>query len=257
MISKRAVLGSWMFLGALSLQIFSPCFSAAAAWSSFKSEAVSFDYPANSGAPSAEKVKASPLSNPDDKPDGVAPEHWELSFAKSGGKIWIIPSAEKGNKKFHDSYPTVDDAVKELRPILQKKVQSPKEIPYLPWADWSSPFFAKLKYLKAKNANFVRFVAEYQIEPDVISNDRLIYSAQGLTSDGQYYISVSIPVKASFLAEKSDLPKWSKDKIEKFTASYAKYTNEQKSKLEKLADTAYAPSLAELDKLVQSIAVSK
>lgn len=256
MIAKRGMFGVLMLLGALSLQTFAPCF-AAATWSSFKSKDVAFDYPASSGAPSAKKVKAAPLANPDDKPDGVAPEHWELSFAKSGGKIWIIPTAEKGNKKFHDSYPTVDDAAKELLPILQKKAQAPKAIPYLPWEDWSSPFFAKVKYLSAKSANFVRFVAEYQIEPDVISNDRLIYAAQGLTSDGKYYVSVSMPVKASFLAEKSDLPKWGKDKIEKFTATYANYTKEQKGKLEELPDSAYAPSLAELDKMVQSISVSK
>lgn len=256
MNAKRNILGFLMLSSALSALASLPAF-AASSWSSFKSNDVAFDYPASSGAPTAKKVKATPLANPDDKPDGVAPEHWELSFTKSAGKIWIIPAFEKGNKKFHDSYPTVDDAVKDLSAILQKKAQAPKEIPYLPWADWSSPFYAKVKYLNGKKANFVRFVALYQIEPDLISNDRLIYSAQGLTADGKHYMSVSIPVKAPFLTEKSDLPKWSKDKIEKFIANYANYTREQKGKLEKLTDTAYTPSLSDLDKLVQSISISK
>lgn len=230
---------------------------AASTWSSFKSGEISFDYPSSSGTASAKKVKATPLANPDDKPDGVAPAHWELSFAKSSGKIWVFPTEEKGSKKFHDLYPTVDDAVKTLRPVLQKKAPAPKEIPYLPWGDWSSPFFAHVKYLNAKNANFVRFIGEYQIEPDVISNDRLIYAAQGLSSDGKYYISISMPVKASFLPEKSELPKWKKEKIEKFTADYSKYTSQTKSKLEKLTDASYAPSLLDLDKLLQSISIQK
>lgn len=256
MIGKQVVVWAVLSLSVLSTIISTPML-AASTWTTFKSADITFDYPTTNGSPTIKKIKASPLANPDEKPDGVAPEHWELSFAKSSGKIWIIPTEEKGNKKFHDAYPPIDNAVKSLGPILQKKAASPKDIPFLPWGDWSSPFFAHVKYLNAKNANLVRFIAEYQIEPDVLSNDRLIYAAQGLTTDGKYYVSISMPVKASFLPEKSDLPKWSKDKIEKFNADYEKYTAAQKAKLEKLADTGYSPSLVELDKLVQSITVKK
>lgn len=257
MIAKPAILGLIIATSILVLSQAPPTATAAESWITFKSADLSFDYPISGGTPSAKKVKASPLANPDDKPDGVAPAHWELSFSKSAGKIWIIPTSEVGNKKFHDSYPTVDDAVKDLSPLLKSKTAAPKEIPYLPWADWSSPFNAKVRYISAKNANMVRFIAEYQIEPDVISNDRLNYIAQGLSSDGKYYISVNMPVKAAFLPQKSELPKWSKEKIEKFTTDFPKYIADTKVKLEKLADKDYTPSLIELDKMVQSISLKK
>ena len=195
MIGKQVIVWAVLSLSVLSTIISTPML-AASTWTTFKSADITFDYPTTNGSPTIKKIKAAPLANPDEKPDGVAPEHWELSFAKSSGKIWIIPTEEKGNKKFHDAYPPIDNAVKSLGPILQKKAASPKDIPFLPWGDWSSPFFAHVKYLNAKNANLVRFIAEYQIEPDVLSNDRLIYAAQGLTTDGKYYISISMPVKS-------------------------------------------------------------
>jgi hypothetical protein len=222
----------------------------------FSSKGVSFSYPMSMGGKfSSKKVKAVPLANPDDKPDDVAPEHWEISFAKTNAHIYVIPTADAKVKNFRASYPTVADAAKDLGSLLKNKSAAPTDIPFLPWMDASSPIHSHVKYVPFKNGSGVRFLATYQIEPEVISNDGLIYSMQGLSADGKFYVSAMIPVSTKSLPAKSDLATWSKDKYDAFSKNFASYSKKEQAKLDKVSESAFTPTLAQLDELVGSIKV--
>jgi len=222
----------------------------------FNSKGLAFSYPMSMGSKfSSKKVAAAPLEYEDDKPDGVAPEHWEITFAKTNAHIYVIPTSDAKVKNFRKSYPTVADATKDLGSLLKSKTAAPTDVPILPWMDAASPIHSHVKYLPFKNGTGVRYVATYQIEPEVISNDGLIYSMQGLSADGKYYVSAMIPVKTKTLPEKSDVATWSKEKYDQFSKTFADYSKKENAKLNKLNEAAFSPSLAELDALVNSIKV--
>ncbi len=225
-------------------------------WVDYTSKEFQFRYPKSLGAKvTAKKVKASKLASPDDKPDEVWTEHWELSFDNPEAKVYLFPTTDSKVKDFKKAYPTVDDSTRDLKGLLKKQTAAPKEIPFLPWADQSSPFHSHVKYVNFKNGSTVRYLAEYQIEPEEISNERLVYSAQGLSKDGKYYVAVYIPVKTSILKDKSEVATWSADKQAKFSKDYNAYVAKEKVKLDKAAEGSFTPQLNDLDSLISSMNV--
>lgn len=229
---------------------------AAGALQNYNSAGVTFDYPASWKKASVKKVPATPLANPDDKPDGVAPAHDEISV--QGLTLYVVPTSEAklSAKEFQRKFPTVASAAKDLAALLKASSASTKDTPIFPWQDASTPFEAKKKQISLKNGKAIRYVGEYLIEPDVVDNARLVYSAQGLSTDGKFYISVMAPLKAKSLPDKSDLSKWSQDKYKKFSADFSKYGAQVGAKLDKLPSSSFTPSIDELDLLVQSIKIT-
>lgn len=222
----------------------------------FNSKTVSFSYPITMGTRfSSKKVAAARLESPDEKPDGVAPEHWEVTFAKSNAHVYVFPTADATVKDFRAAYPPVADAVKDLGSLLKNKSATPTDIPFLPWQDASSPIHSHVKYVPFKNGSGVRFVATYQIEPEVISNDGLVYTMQGLSADGKYYVSAFIPVTTRSLPNKSDAGTWSKEKYEEFSNKFSEYSAKEKAKLDRLSGASFSPSLTELDSIIESLKV--
>lgn len=224
----------------------------------FESKTATVSYPAMVWkTPSAKMVAAVPLTNPDDKPDGVAPTHEKISFTSPELTIYVVSLTEKGAtpESFKKKYPTVVDAASALKPMLTDATTpaTKKDTPVFPWVDASTPFEARKKLLKLKNGKAVRFVAEYLIEPDVVDNSRLVYSAQGLTDDGKYYISVVAPLKTKSLPDKSDISKWPKEKYQKFSDGFAAYSKQVGAKLDKLPEQSFSPSLESIDRLVQNL----
>jgi len=64
-----------------------------------------------------------------------------------------------------------------------------------------------------------------------------------------------IPVKSKTLPEKSDASSWKKEKYDAFSKDFAQYSKTEEAKLNKVADNAFTPPLADLDKLIESISV--
>ncbi len=247
-------LRSCLLLSVVLLCLFAPSGIAADEWGTYSSAAITFRYPLSLGEkPRVKKVAAQKLEYPDDKPDGVAPEHWEITFNNPEAQVFVFPTSDPKVKDFHKAYPTVADAAKDLDAFLDKKAATPTNIPFLPWADASSPLHAHVRYIDFKNGSGVRYLATYQIEPEVISNKGLVYSMQGLSEDGKHYVSMFIPVKNLGLPDKSDVASWSKQKYDEFSKNFKTYAKEQERKLERTADDKFTPHLLDLDTLVRSI----
>ncbi|MBY0551255.1 MAG: hypothetical protein K2W95_28500 [Candidatus Obscuribacterales bacterium] len=230
---------------------------AAEALQSYNSGGITFGYPASWKKATAKKVAAVPLANPDDKPDGVAPAYDEISV--HGLTIYVVPTSDGrlSAKEFEKKYPTVASAAKDLSTLLKANATSTKDTPIFPWADASTPFEAKKKQLSFKSGKAIRYIGEYLIEPDVIDNARLVYSAQGLSTDGKWYLSIIAPLKTKSLPDKSDISKWPQDKYKTFSADFAKYGAQVGAKLDKLPSSSFTPSIDEVDLLVHSIRTAK
>ncbi len=225
--------------------------------SAFTSDHVKFSYP--SELANKIEIKTNPavkLASPDDKPDGVAPEHFEVTFKGSNAKLFVIPtSAHKVSATdFKKSYPTTVAAKTDLQKVLASSGKA-TNIPVLPWADQSCAFEVQQKSVEFKNGKVIRYVGEYLIEPDVIDNQGLVYSAQGLTKDGKWYISLTAPISTKLLPAKGDVSKFSKSQSEKFSKDFGSYSKQIGAKLQKLPDSGFQPNLSTWDKVIKSLLV--
>lgn len=238
-----------------ALTWFSPSMARAEeSWKEFSSAPVKFSYPANWKTPVSKTVKAVPLDNPQDKPDGVAPAHVEVTMEPAKVQVYAFPlkEAKASPDAFTKKYPTVDSAAKDLRKMLSVRPKS-KNTPFLPWADATTYFESKSRQVSFKNGKARSFLAEYLIEPDVIDNARLIYTAQGITNDGKYYLSLVAPVKTKALPDKGDVSKMTPAAYKKFSAGFSEFATKVGTKLDRLLPSSFEPDLDILDKLVQSI----
>ena len=118
-------------------------------------------------------------------------------------------------------------------------------LPTLP--DWHAQqiFHAQETILSFKNGNGIRYITSYSQAafPDIGSN--LIYSFQGITLDGKYYVSVMMPIELSGL-----------DPVPTDTDQYPNYLNTTVGRLRE-AGNSLNPSIESLDALVQSLLVGR
>ncbi len=119
-----------------------------------------------------------------------------------------------------------------------------------------------LGFQKGQGLRIVTQVSEGTVP---VANDSIFYYFQGLTQDGQYYVSAILPVQASFLAATSgpdaslpaggiqfppyNNPSASMDDINNYYSAI-------QSKLNSASASDFTPSLTDLDALIQSIQIT-
>ena len=116
-------------------------------------------------------------------------------------------------------------------------------LPTLP--DWHAQqiFHAQETILSFKNGNGIRYITSYSQAafPDISPN--LIYSFQGITLDGKYYVSVMMPIELAGL-----------ESAPENAEQYPTYLNTIVDHLRQ-AGNPFNPSIESLDALVQSLLV--
>jgi hypothetical protein len=156
-------------------------------------------------------------------------------------------------------YPLADLAMNEaagntaqsLQVLLQERQAGPV-LPFLPLYNAAQVLHTQVKYLDFKNGQGVRFLTQYDQGPLPVNNHQLLYTYQGLSSDGKYYLAAVLPVNLPGLPAGAnmtgDLPA---DLIEDFPA----YLAETVAMLNQQPPSAYTPDLSLLDAMIQSIEV--
>lgn len=226
-----------------------------------------------------ELVPASPLENETDKPDMVAPEHvaftfsgpyalqHESSFFSPQIHIYSISDYNNALSKSALYVQELRDEILSLKAMLSERTVSvQKEIPFLPFGiDAYQSFRAHVKYIDFKEGKGVIFLTQYNIEPSLINNSGLIYTFQGLTDDGLYYVSATFPVAAPILSkdlqsgsfEDYSLPEYFYDKNHQLNEqAYQKYLTKIETKLEALPANKYEPNLTLFEKLISSLCIT-
>ncbi len=208
-------------------------------------------------------------------PSGLAQEQTVETVpavpASAGGPIWeVLPQYRRVT--LH-GYPVIDHLMKaqifiypaaELAGFnegagrmvvdLQALLQSHKPVdsmPFLPPFNAQQVLHAQVKYLDFKNGSGVRFLTQFDQAPLPINNFELIYTFQGLTRDGKYYIAVVLPVTHPDLPATNHVSPQQATELKDFPAYLAKTV----TWLDQQPDNSFMPDLARLDALVQSIEV--
>lgn len=160
-------------------------------------------------------------------------------------KIYIFPIVD-----FAQMDPNAQQTIANLQnDLAAQRVALAEPIPFLPDQHAVQVFHAQEKFLPFGNGSGVRFITSFSQAHYPALGDNLLYTYQGLTSDGKYYASVFLPIQQPLL---QSTPATEND------ADYAAYLNaviEMLNQQEGEWANPFAPSLASLDTLVQSLMV--
>ena len=124
-------------------------------------------------------------------------------------------------------------------------------MPFLPLFNAQQVMHAQVQYLDFKNGNGVRFLTQFDQAPLPINNFELIYTFQGLTRDGKYYIAAVLPVTHPDLPANNQVAAQQASELNDFPAYLAKTV----TWLDQQPAGSFTPDLAKLDALIQSIEV--
>ena len=171
-------------------------------------------------------------------------------------KIFIYPVAE-----FEKVNTGAAQIIGDLRTLLAAPPDPmPTAMPFLPLFNAGQIFHANDQILKFQNGSGVRFLIQFGQDAMPVNNHELFYTFQGLTDDGAFYVSTTLPVNAAFLLEypspEFTLPP---DGIPFPWGSYdtlGEYYRANVRQLNATPPDAFTPSLTALDTLIQSMLVT-
>jgi hypothetical protein len=138
---------------------------------------------------------------------------------------------------------------------LQSLIGSPKEIPqmpFLPLFNASQVLHTQLQYLDFKNGHGLRYLTQFDQAPLPVNNHELIYTYQGLTSDGKYYVAAVLPITHPSLPADE---KVTGKEPQEFTNDFPKYLATLTSTLNVQAPDTFTPDLTKLDAMFSSMEI--
>lgn len=124
-------------------------------------------------------------------------------------------------------------------------------LPFLPMWNAAQIFASNVVYFDFQSGSGVRYLTMYGQAAYPVDNQNLFYTFQGLTNDGQYYISAILPVTHP------DLPYDGGSEVDDWMAfdeNFQTYLDSTVGWLNGQDSTEFTPNLALLDEMMASIA---
>jgi hypothetical protein len=153
-----------------------------------------------------------------------------------------------------DALKSANPAAAQIIADLQTLLSSPKEaeeMPFLPLINAKQVMHAKVQSRDFQNGTGVRFLTQIAQGPIRINNVDLIYTFQGLTSDGKYYIAAILPVTHPDLPAAQQLFSENADEMK----NYPPYVTQTATWLDQQPSGSFTPDLARLDAMLASLKV--
>ncbi len=181
----------------------------------------------------------------------VFPEHIEIAFSDYAQpdsiqmpKIYVYPVAA-----LKEANQMAADQVNSLQELLVKKpdLAAMDTLPFLPLFNAQAMFTAQNQYLEIANGSGIRYLTQFGQAAGPITNQELVYTFQGLTDDGAYYVAAVFPVA------QSDLPADMASADTSFPDGFETYIQGVKDGLETAVSNSFTPNLDYLDNMVSTI----
>jgi len=129
-------------------------------------------------------------------------------------------------------------------------------LPFLPWTNMQQAFCAQPQIIEFDGGKGIRYLTYYAQGPGPMLDDQVFYTFQGLTNDGQFYISAFFPVQTGiFPVEPPPCPKCGEPDYDPI-AEWRLVLMAQLTQLNSRPEDRFGPSLILLDEVVQSIQIS-
>jgi hypothetical protein len=138
----------------------------------------------------------------------------------------------------------------ELQSLLQTQ-QAGEPLPFLPLINAKQVIHPQVQNLDFKNGKGIRFLTMYSQGIVPINNYELIYTFQGLTSDGKYYIAAVLPVTDPQLPNDATV----NEQLTGTGTDYQNYISKTVALLNQEPAGSFTPDLSKLDALIRSLEV--
>jgi hypothetical protein len=221
---------------------------AAVSGNTFDYAGVSFTY--SSSIASSVTVEMSPAvsAGTNEPPWVAAPEHLQLGLqgypvqsSLLSPQISIYPV-----NQYSAANPTAAEMISTLQQFVKNPILSATDqVPFLPIFNAAQLFHAGLQPLDFQNGAGVRFVTQYSPSQSQINNQEIFYTYQGVTGDGQFYLSALLPVSLSILPDASGTPPAG--------VNYEQYLQQTQQQIQSQPATSFTPNLDTLDAMMRSL----
>ncbi len=162
-------------------------------------------------------------------------------------KVYVYPLADLAGYNEAAGQAAVD-----LNSLLQtRQLAAGVALPFLPLDNTIQVTYTRVQFVDFKSGSGVRYLTQYNQGPVKLNNAQLVYTFQGLTVDGKYYIAAVLPVTHPGLPAGEEAFSENADDLSK----YPNYVAETSTWLDQQPEDSFSPSLSALDALVQSIEV--
>lgn len=149
----------------------------------------------------------------------------------------------------------VNEGARTVVSSLQSLLQSPQEIPnmpFLPLFNAGQMMHTHLQYLDFQSGQGLRYLTMFSQGIVPINNHELIYTYQGLTSDGKYYVAAVLPVTHTSLPADGSV---TGSEPPEFVSDYAAYVANTAASLNTQAANTFTPDLTQLDAMMSSLEI--
>ncbi len=188
---------------------------------------------------------------------GIYPEYTEISISgyPLSGKFFEPHIDVFPVSRFSELLPDVVPArVAALQAIISSGTPGAGELPLLPIFNAAQTFSSQVAVIPFQNGQGVRFLTLYAQYFAPINNTDLFYTFQGLTADGQYWVSAILPINNAILpADSMTLPggqTW-----DQFSNNYESYRTDITTQLNAQSADSFTPTITLLDELITSITI--
>jgi len=142
--------------------------------------------------------------------------------------------------------------VEGLQAALQDRPTEPRGVVVIDLFNGTQVLQVQPTYLQFQGGRGVRYITQYDDGPAPVNNRELFYTYQGLTNDGQYYVSVMLPISAAGLPEDGSVGGAQLGGALN-SAEFQNYMRQIEGTLSALPADQFAPMLGQLDQLITSI----
>jgi hypothetical protein len=161
-------------------------------------------------------------------------------------QIFVYPVAE---------LQAINEGARSIVASLQTLIQSPQEIPlmpFLPLYNAQQVMHAHLQYLDFQDGQGLRYLTQFDQAFIPINNYELIYTYQGLTGDGKYYVAAVFPVHHPSLPPDGNV---TGNEPPQFTTDFPAYIANVVASLNPQAANTFTPDLTQLDAMMRSLEI--
>jgi hypothetical protein len=195
-------------------------------------------------------------ANPDNPAFGINPEmtHVTLLDYVLGPRfhkphIDVFPV-----QRFQEILPdAVNPRLALLNQLLAGTPPGQGALPLLPVFNAAQEFYAKYAVLPFQNGHGIRYITQYNQAYYPVNNYQMFLSFQGLTADGQYWVSLILPISHPTQQETDAMPPnvdWNQ-----VFADANQYYAQKTQELNAQPPDSFHPSLPTVDALIASITV--
>ena len=221
----------------------------AATWGSSLEEGTALDLnypPGNNGIPPHLVVS---FGGPDEKADHPG------SFSPFVAQGRILPVQAYLDMYEAADIDSVESQVEKLTTILEERPETIEGgIPVLPAIPAQQVVRGKTSYTDFDGGSGVGFVATYLQGLSPIFNNNLSYFFQGLTDDGEHWVSFVWPLTVNFLPSIEEATQEYQDKAYEDHSAYLEEVNQM---VEEAADSDFDPVLVALKQMMESMIIGE